>query len=484
MATREPIALVWFRQDLRLADNPALRHALDEHKRVIPIYIRDTGKGRWRPGAASDWWLHHSLEALDADLRERGSRLILRSGDTRQELAGLIKETCAQAVYWNRCYEPAAVQRDAALKSALSNAGVRVSSHNAALLFEPWALNNAAGGPYRVFSAFWRACLKEGIDRVLCAKPRELPAPTRWPLSQTLRQLELLPEIDWDAAFYEHWTPGEQGANERLRAFLKRGLGCYPKGRDHPSHACTSRLSPHLRFGEIGPRQVVKLVQDFVEDHTWAPTVKAAEAFLREIGWREFAYHLLFHFPHNTDQPLNMRFADFPWRDDYKEDLDAWRRGRTGIPIVDAGMRELWSIGWMHNRVRMIVGSLLVKNLLIPWQEGERWFWDTLVDADLASNSLGWQWVAGCGADAAPYFRVFNPVLQGEKYDADGEYLRRWVPELRDLPDRYLHKPWAAPPSVLSKAGVTLGETYPRPIVDLKASRERALAAFERIKSR
>jgi deoxyribodipyrimidine photo-lyase len=484
MATRKSIALVWFRQDLRLADNPALRHAIDEHERVIPIYIHDTGTGHGRPGAASDWWLHHSLEALDADLRERGSRVILRRGDPRQVLAGLVEETGARSVFWNRCYEPAAVRRDSAIKNALSEAGVDVSGHNASLLFEPWALKTADGGPYRVFSPFWRACLKEGLDRSLCAKPREVPGPARWPLSQKLQQLELLPELDWDAAFYGHWTPGEQGANERLRAFLQGGLTCYPKGRDHPGRACTSRLSPHLHFGEIGPRQAVKLVQDFVEDHARAPTVKAAEAFLREIGWREFAYHLLFHFPHTTERPLNERFADFPWRHDYGRDLNAWRQGRTGIPIVDAGMRELWSIGWMHNRVRMIVGSLLVKNLLIPWQEGERWFWDTLVDADLASNTLGWQWVAGCGADAAPFFRVFNPVLQGEKFDADGEYVRRWVPELRDLPDKFLHKPWDATQDVLSKAGVTLGETYPKPIVDLKASRERALEAFERVRSR
>jgi deoxyribodipyrimidine photo-lyase len=484
MSAREPIALVWFRQDLRLADNPALRHAIDQHERVVPIYVHDTGTGYESPGAASNWWLHHSLQALDAELRKRGSRLILRSGDPMQVLSALIEETGAQAIYWNRCYEPAAVRRDTAIKSALAQAGVDVSSHNASLLFEPWALNTADGGPYRIFSPFWRACLNRGLDHSLCAKPREVTGPVRWPSSHKLRGLELLPELDWDANFYAHWTPGERGANERLRAFLKEGLGCYPKGRDHPSRACTSKLSPHLHFGEIGPRQVVKLVQDFVQVHARAPTVKAAETFLREIGWREFAYHLLFHFPHTTDRPLNERFADFTWRHDYGRDLDAWRRGHTGIPIVDAGMRELWSIGWMHNRVRMLVGSLLVKNLLIPWQEGERWFWDTLVDADLASNTLGWQWVAGCGADAAPYFRVFNPVLQGEKFDAQGEYVRRWLPELRGLPDKFLHKPWQAPQDILSKAGVALGETYPRPIVDLKASRERALEAFGRVRSR
>lgn len=483
MAQRNATALVWFRQDLRLADNPALRHAIDGSRQVIPIYVRDTGRGRARPGAASDWWLHHSLEALDADLNARGSRLILRSGEPLEALSALIEETGAQSVHWNRCYEPAAVQRDTAIKSALSQAGVDVSSHNASLLFEPWALKTSDGGPYRVFSPFWRACLKEGLDRGLCAKPREVHGPAHWPASQRLRELELLPELDWDAAFSEHWRPGERGAHERLRAFLKSGFECYPNGRDHPGRACTSRLSPHLHFGEIGPRQVAKLVQDHTEAHARAPTVKAAEAFLREIGWREFAYHLLFHFPHTTDRPLNERFADFPWRNDFGRDLDAWHRGRTGVPIVDAGMRELWTIGWMHNRVRMLVGSLLVKNLLVPWQEGERWFWDTLVDADLASNTLGWQWVAGCGADAAPYFRIFNPVIQGEKFDPQGEYVRRWVPELRDLPDRFLHKPWEAPQEVLSKAGVTLGETYPRPIVDLKTSRERALEAFYRISS-
>jgi deoxyribodipyrimidine photo-lyase len=475
-------ALVWFRQDLRLADNPALREAIDRHDQVIPVYVQDTTVRDWRPGAAGNWWLHQSLRDLDEALRERGSRLILRRGDPHEALMRLAEETGAEAVHWNRCYEPATIERDRAVMKQLSDKGMQARSFNAALLFEPWEVQTADGDPYRVFSPFWRACTKRGLERRLAPKPRKIPGPSRWPGSDPLSDLALLPDIDWDAAFPDHWSPGELGAHARLREFLDEGLACYPKGRDHPAKACVSRLSPHLHYGEIGPRQVVDMVQGYVNEHARDGLVKAGEAYLREIGWREFAYHLLFHFPHTPDEPLNDRFGDFPWREDYRKDLAAWQKGRTGIPIVDAGMRQLWAIGWMHNRVRMIVGSLLVKNLLIPWQEGEGWFWDTLVDADLASNTLGWQWVAGCGADAAPYFRIFNPVLQGEKFDARGDYVRQWVPELRELPDKFVHKPWEAPQELLDKSGVVLGETYPRPIVELKHSRERALAAFERIK--
>lgn len=473
-------ALVWFRRDLRLADNPALRAALAAAESVVPVYIHSpVSGGNWPPGGAGRWWLHHGLEALDASLRKLGSRLVVRRGALFQTLAGLLAETGAEAVYWNRLYEPSAVACDGEIERVLRAEGFTVGISNGALLYEPWEIGREGGEPYRVFTPFWNAVRRKGLELAPEPAPEALPPVAGTLPGLPIEALGLLPKIPWDAGFGEVWRAGEEAARGRLTEFIESGaLARYREGRDRPDRPGTSRLSPHLHWGEISPRQAVELIR-----RAMAPEAEqGAEAFFRELGWREFAHHLLFHFPETTDEPLDGRFAAFPWARDTGEDLAAWQRGRTGFPLVDAGMRELWRTGWMHNRVRMAVASFLTKNLLIPWREGARWFWDTLVDADLANNTLGWQWTAGCGADAAPYFRVFNPVLQGERFDPEGVYVRHWVPELASLPAAYLHKPWEAPAPVLRAAGVRLGETYPWPLVDLKSSRERALAAFGWIK--
>jgi deoxyribodipyrimidine photo-lyase len=468
-------AVLWFRRDLRLTDNPALRAALSAARTVVPVFIDDHDpRAAWHDGAASRWWLHHSLAALDADLLARGNRLLIRRGDALGQLQRLLHDTGATAVFWNRLYEPAAIARDRAIKATLRGQDIEVQSHNACLWHEPAQIGTVASEPYRAFTPFWRKLSTQLPPPLSVPTPARIPAPARSPAGETLAALGLLPGIRWDQGFYAPWTPGEAGALRRLRAFTDNGLHDYHHSRDFPDRASVSRLSPHLHFGELSPRQIHAAV---LAAQAESPDLAAdAEHFLRELGWREFAHHLLFHFPHTPDAPLHERFANFPWRtgEAAEANLRAWQQGRTGIPIVDAGMRELWTTGWMHNRVRMIVASVLSKNLLIPWQAGARWFWDTLVDADLASNTLGWQWVAGCGADAAPYFRIFNPVLQSQKFDPDGHYIARWVPELAALPAAQRH----APPTALAQ---TRG--YPAPIVDLRASRERALAAYAALRS-
>ena len=475
-------ALLWFRRDLRLADNPALQAALAHAEQLIPVYIHaPEEEAPWEPGAASRWWLHHSLDALDRRLRAAGSRLIIRLGPSLPALRRLIADTEATHVYWNRLYEPAVIQRDNQIKQALRADGLVCESFNAALLFEPWAVKTGQGQPYKVFTPFWKACQTQLTALTPDASPEVLP-PLPYDLSSIpLLALKLLPRIGWDEGFYRVWQVGEIAAQQRLQDFLAV-IDDYATQRDRPDLPHTSRLSPHLHFGEVSPRQIVHAVQIHLAHDAIAGGVKGAETYLRELGWREFGHHLLYHFPTTAETPLNPRFADFPWRRDYGESLHAWQRGRTGYPLVDAGLRELWQTGWMHNRVRMIVASLLTKNLRIPWQEGARWFWDTLVDADLANNTLGWQWVAGCGADAAPYFRIFNPMRQGERFDPEGNYVRRWVPELASLPDRYRQQPWEAPASLLNDCGVKLGDEYPYPIVNFQTSRAEALAAYERIK--
>lgn len=473
-------AIWWIRRDLRLADNPALAAAL-LHSPVIPLYIHAPDEeGEAAPGAASRWWLHHSLAALDGQLRALGSRLIVRHAASAQAaLKAVAAATGAEAVFWNRQYAPAQIARDQSVKAALRGLGLRAESFNGSLLFEPWEVLTREGRPYRIFTPYWKACQGHGLDRVdPIAPPSALPPVPREVRSEPLEALRLLPEISWDAGFRDHWTPGEEGAWRRLRRFIGDGLAGYSATRDRPGHAGTSRLSPHLHFGELGPRQVVRAV---LEAQRGEPDADARR-FFSELGWREFAHHILFHFPHTVDRPMNPRWEGFLQGQVADPRLwQAWTRGQTGIPLVDAGMRELWQTGWMHNRVRMIVASLLTKNMQIGWQQGERWFWDTLVDADLANNVFGWQWTAGCGADAAPYFRIFNPVLQGERFDGEGDYVRRWVPELARLPGRWLHRPWEAPAQVLRAAGIALGTDYPHPVVDLAASRQRALDAFARL---
>lgn len=471
--------IVWFRQDLRVQDNPALLAAAKRGGAIVPVYVLDDGgDGRWAPGGASRWWLHHSLAALDAALRERGSRLVLARGESAAVLTELLAQTGARAVYWNRRYEPAAMARDADLKARLAASGVEAKSFNAALLFEPHTVKNKSGGPFQVFTPYWRHCLTLPVEAPVKLPAGPLAAPARWPKSLELPALGLLPAIKWDEGFYRAWRPGEIGGAKRLRQFVGGAMADYAERRNQPDIDGTSALSPHLHFGEISPRQIWAAVAETGRESGVFPPHRGAQVFLSEVGWREFAYHLLFHFPHTAEKPLREEFGAFPWRSDAKQ-LRAWQKGLTGYPIVDAGMRQLWATGWMHNRVRMIVASFLVKHLRISWQAGADWFWDTLVDADLAANTLGWQWTAGCGADAAPYFRIFNPILQGLKFDAGGHYVRRWVPELGRLPVEYLHKPWEAPMDVLAGAGVTLGRTYPHPLVDHGAARDAALAALE-----
>jgi deoxyribodipyrimidine photo-lyase len=436
--------LLWFRQDLRLADNPALAAAVARGGPVIPVYVwSPEEEGSAAPGAACRWWLHQSLKALDASLRPLGSRLIVRRGPARATLGALAAETGATAVLWNRRYEPAVSARDREVKASLAAAGLAVESFNSALLFEPWELATGSKTPFQVFTPFWRACLSRPAAPAPLRAPAAIAAPVRWPETLPLSSLALEPAIDWTGGIAAAWTPGEAGAQAALRAFLRGAVEAYPVARDRPAEPGTSRLSPHLHHGELGPRQIRAALD---------PADPGAGAYLRELGWREFAHHVLFHFPHTVDRPLRPAFAHFPWAD-APAALRAWQRGRTGYPLVDAGMRELWATGWMHNRVRMVVASFLTKHLLLPWQEGARWFWDTLVDADQANNTLGWQWVAGSGADAAPYFRIFNPATQAEKFDPEGRYVRRWVPELGS-------------------------DRYPAPIVDHAWARSRALAAL------
>jgi len=476
-----PVSLVWFRRDLRLEDNPALAAARATGGAVIPVWIGDeAGDAGWAPGGASRWWLHHSLAALGAALRARGSQLVLRHGDTVAELRRLQRATGATHVFWNRAYEPAARRQEALVAAALAEQGTATESGNAALLFEPAGVTNRAGGPFQVFTPYWRHCLTLPVAEPVKLPRGPLPAPAVWPESLELERLQLLPRINWAAGFTERWQPGEAAALQRLKQFLPHASD-YAEQRDRPAVTGTSGLSAHLHFGEIGPRQIWAAVKARSADSGVFPASRGAQVFLAEVGWREFAHHLLWHFPRTPREPLRAEFARFPWRTDPAQ-LRAWQRGLTGYPIVDAGMRELWHTGWMHNRVRMIVASFLLKHLRLSWQEGAAWFWDTLVDADLAANTLGWQWSAGCGADAAPYFRIFNPILQGRKFDPNGDYVCRWVPELRRLPTEWIHAPWEASPEVLVEAGIWLGQDYPAPLVNHSEARVAALAAYQKLR--
>jgi deoxyribodipyrimidine photo-lyase len=469
-------AIVWFRQDLRIADNPALCAAVESKRPLIVIYIFDEqAAGRWRLGGASRWWLHHSLEALTRDLKSKGAQLILRRGNADQTLLDLVRDTGASAVFWNRCYEPYTVARDKALKRALSDQGVEAVSCSAALMHEPWTIKTKSGEPFKVFTPFWRACRQSDV-RSPHAPPKHLDAWGGTAESDKLGDWRLLPtRPNWASQFDAAWTPGETGARRALDVFVAERLRSYAEGRDQLGADGTSRLSPHLHFGEISPIQVRSAVDAFLMHD---PALQSgAEKFLAELGWCDFSANLLFHWPDLPEANWRKQFDQLRWSED-EAAFAAWTQGRTGYPIVDAGMRELWATGYMHNRARMIVASFLTKHLLIDWRRGQEWFWDTLVDADLANNAASWQWVAGSGADAAPYFRIFNPVTQGERYDADGAFVRRWVPELQQLDNDVIHKPWTASEETLADAGVKLGETYPRPIVDHAWARARALTSF------
>ncbi|HMP58850.1 MAG TPA: deoxyribodipyrimidine photo-lyase [Gemmatales bacterium] len=481
MAMR-PAALVWFRHDLRLDDQPALRRALVDFA-PIPVFIwAPEEEAPWPPGAASRWWLHHSLAALDQSFQERGLGLVLRQGSSLEQLKLLIQETGAKAVFWNRRYEPAVVQRDQQVKSELRRLGLVAESFGGSLLFEPAALRTQQDKPYQVFTPFHKACLAQPAPPRPVPLPASLPKFDSWPASVPLAALQLLPQIAWDAGMKATWNPGESGAWTLLRRFETEGLTSYLDQRDRPDLVGTSRLSPHLHFGEISPHRLWWTIQDRLGEMHSVSARRQAEGWLRQLVWREFAHHLLFQFPHTATAPLRPEFEAFPWleRPDW---LRAWQRGQTGYPLVDAGMRELWTTGWMHNRVRMNVASLLVKHLRIHWLEGARWFWDTLVDADLANNTLGWQWTAGCGADAAPYFRIFNPMLQAAKFDPSGAYIARWVPEVAGLPLPERFDPLSAKPGMLATEGIILGKSYPRPLVEHTEGRAAALAALATLRS-
>ncbi|MGB1271192.1 MAG: cryptochrome/photolyase family protein [Endozoicomonas sp.] len=495
----------WFRQDLRLRDNPALIEAARKGE-VLPVYILDDkSAGEWAAGAASRWWLHRSLHQLNDSI---GGKLVILKGRADHLLPTLARNCQSEAVYWNRCYEPWRIQRDRRIKEALRSQEVEVRSFNGSLLWEPWTVLKADGTPYKVFTPFYRkGCLKSVPPRAPLPQPKKV----QWAscsLGETqalsLEALKLLPEagsesvlmypggghslqrVDWTEQLTSYWQRdeagdgiGEESAHRRLQAFIQTGLASYKEGRDYPARQCVSRLSPHLHFGELSPNQV------------WYETAAAVASekvesdldhFHSELGWREFSYYLLFHFPTLPLDNFQRKFDGFPWQNN-QERLKTWQRGQAGYPIVDAGMRELWQTGFMHNRVRMIVGSFLIKNLLQDWRQGEEWFWDCLVDADLASNAASWQWVAGAGADAAPYFRIFNPVTQAKKFDLQGDYIRQYVPELANVPLPHLFAPWEAPEALLKESSVVLGKDYPKPIVDLKYSRERALAAWKQLRT-
>jgi deoxyribodipyrimidine photo-lyase len=476
MTTGAPV-IWWIRQDLRLTDNAALEAAVAAGGPVIPLYVLDDeAAGAWAPGGASRWWLHHSLASLAAALRARGARLILRRGRAEEVLPAVAAETGARVVHAGRLYEPWARARDKRVAAALAERGIAIEGARTALLFEPWEIRTKTGGPYGVYTPFSRACFAAPAPAQPRPAPARIPSPAAHPASEDLDAWGLLPtRPDWAGGLRETWTPGEEGAAARLSAFTARALARYDETRNRPDLLGTSRLSPHLHWGEVSPAAVWHAALA-----AGAARGAATETFLKELLWREFSHHLLWHRPEMPEEALKPAFSLFPWRNDSTA-LAAWQKGRTGYPIVDAGMRQLWQTGWMHNRVRMITASFLVKHLLLPWQAGEAWFWDTLVDADLAANSASWQWVAGSGADAAPYFRIFNPVLQGEKFDPDGTYVRRYVPELAKLPPSVIHRPWEAPPVLLAGAGVRLGQTYPAPIVEHGAARARALAALATI---
>lgn len=463
-----PKKIVWFRQDLRTKDNPALFEAAQDGE-VVPVYILDVDpRNKWSQGGASKWWLHHSLK----DLQASGVPLILRKGKPLEVLRELLQETGADSIYWNRCYEPYTIERDKEIKAQLGN----IESFNGSLMFEPWTVKTKANSFYKVFTPFWRACLEGTRPRQILETP-DIEYSKKRHNSLQLEDFNLLPRSpDWSSGFTDYWHPGEMGAHAALKDFLEDKLFQYAEGRDYPARDATSRLSPHLHFGEISPNQIWDAVHKGCD-----PNDKNTQRFLAELGWREFSYNLLYHHPALPSEPFQKKFTALPW-DENKSLLNSWQKGQTGYPLVDAGMRELWATGYMHNRLRMITASFLTKHCLIPWQQGEAWFWDTLVDADLANNAASWQWVAGCGADAAPFFRIFNPVTQSQKFDPSGEYIRTWVSEVREFSDKDIHAPWRASQEIQTKAGCVIGRDYPSPIVDLDVGRAKALDAYNVLK--
>ena len=477
MALAKNINVMWFRQDLRLADNPALTNALEDGK-TLPIFILDNVNSKEHiNGAASKWWLHHSLIKLNKSLK---NKLCFFVGNPIDILDEIHKQFEISNIFWSRCYEPWRIKRDKKIKKYFSDQNVNVNTFNGSLLWEPWNIAKKDGTPYKVFTPYYRkGCLNSDKPRM------PLPVPNLSNLISIdnhdlkIEDLELMPKHNWYNKMISLWSPGEEGAHSKIEEFISNGLNNYKEGRNFPSNQNVSQLSPHLHFGEVSPNQVWYRAKT---KEGKLGIKKDLDHFLSELGWREFSFNLLYHFPFLPKENLQKKFDNFPWDND-KDKLKKWQKGLTGYPIVDAGMQELWQTGYMHNRLRMVVGSFLVKNLLLHWHHGERWFWDCLIDADLASNSAGWQWIAGSGADAAPYFRIFNPITQGQKFDPDGKYTRKYLPVLNDMPDKFLFNPWEAPEDVLRSAGVKLGENYPLPIVEIGSSRQKALEAFATTKT-
>ncbi len=477
--------LYWHRHDLRLSDNPALHYAVEQGA-VQPVFIYDETKSPWVYGGASKWWLHHSLAALQADYKKLGVTLLLLRGSADAVIPQTAKALQATQIVWNRRYEPHGIAEDKTLKATLQELNFAVHSFNSHLLMEPWAIQTKSKTPFKVFTPFWRAlsAASPQIDAII-ERPDAVTAPKHAIKSDHLSDWNLLPtKPNWAKSFEPEWQIGEAAAQKTMADFLDDKAGHYKTERDFPAIDATSQLSPHLAFGEISPRQIWYATQTAQQQHKVGTAFRTdSEAFLRQIGWRDFAYHLLYHYPHTVTEPLYPQYKEFPWLTD-TDGFTAWTKGQTGYPLVDAGMRQMWQTGWMHNRVRLITASFLIKDLGIAWQDGSQWFWDTLVDADLANNSMGWQWVAGCGADASPYYRIFNPTLQSAKFDPKGDYIRRFVPELAALPDKYIHSPWDAPTEVLKAAGIVLGKTYPKPIVDHSMARDRALGLLKEFKAK
>lgn len=478
--------IVWFRKDLRLHDNVALYEAAKEGH-VIPVYIHAPEEEQQGMGSAESWWLHNSLKALQLELSTYQVPLILKKGTSLEILQKLLEETGADAVYFNKRYEPKLAVRDQQITDMLRNQEVVVHSFHSHLLFEPGTIKNKQGDVYKVFTPFWKQARQQAVEQPV---PRPGKITTKIPsdcIVGELDELELLSGHPWSDKFNRYWCPGEKGAKNKWQDFLLDAIERYDDRRDLPAVEGVSKLSPHLAWGEISPRSIwyqsKERLDELSNEEGMGDRYQHIEAYLRQVVWRDFAYHQLVTYPHVINQPLKEEFASFPWLED-AQSFDRWKHGKTGYPLVDAGMRELWETGWMHNRIRMVAASFLVKHLLIHWLDGVAWFRDTLVDHDLANNTMGWQWVAGSGYDASPYFRIFNPILQGEKFDPDGEYIRKWVPELAGLPTKYIFAPWTAPKNVLLKEGIKLGQTYPERIVDHKVGRERALAAYYLMKEK
>ena len=482
MADKFPI-LLWFRRDLRLSNHRALTAAMETGHPIIPLYIYSEDEKR-TTGSASKWWLHHSLKQLETSIRSLGGKLILRTGEPAGVLQSICKESNARCIHASTCFDPFWQGIDQSVAKALNPLGIEFKQFSGQLLWDPRSIRNKSGKPFQVFTPFWKHLCQHNPPEPPLASPTAWPKPSISNLkSEHLDSFGLLPSIRWDKGIQTNWTPGETEAMAQLDQFASNAFSDYDSARDFPGIQGTSRLSPYLHFGEITPGQIYHRLETKRRRSRSTQASTMHSTYMKEVGWREFAHHLLHHFPHMTKGPLRPEFESFPWRHDATM-LKAWQQGRTGYPIVDAGMRELWATGWMHNRVRMIVGSFLVKHLLLDWKLGAEWFWDTLVDADLANNTMGWQWISGCGADAAPYFRIFNPIMQSQKFDAEGDYIRKWIPEISKLSNKDIHTPWTADAMILQMAGIKLGNTYPSPIVNHTIARETALDVYHRMKAK